>query len=110
MNPEVNAFQRAFVRDIRRFAELERKLRFLEESIKKEGIPVHTVIEKNFDAVSHYDMNQLEATLTDLERDVLNMTDSEDRLKKNFLDLKEWEAVLEKTDWFFQGVSHLDLL
>lgn len=49
-------------------------------------------------------MNQLEATLTDLERDVNNMTESEDRLKKNFLDLKEWEAVLEKTDWFFQGV------
>ncbi|KAE9556217.1 hypothetical protein FO519_000556 [Halicephalobus sp. NKZ332] len=103
LNPEVSAFQRTFVRDIRRFAELERKLRFLEESIKKENIPVHTVIEKNYDAVSHYDMNQLEATLTDLERDVMNMTESEDRLKKNFLDLKEWEAVLEKTDWFFQG-------
>uniref|UniRef100_A0AC34Q8Q7 V-type proton ATPase subunit a n=1 Tax=Panagrolaimus sp. JU765 TaxID=591449 RepID=A0AC34Q8Q7_9BILA len=103
LNPEVNAFQRTFVRDIRRFAELERKLRYLEEHIKRENIPLQTIIDKNFDAVSHYDMNQLETTLNDLERDVTNMTESEVRLKKNFLDLKEWEAVLEKTDWFFQG-------
>lgn len=86
---------------------MERKLRYLEERIKRENIPLQTIIDKNFDAVSHYDMNQLETTLTDLERDVTNMTESEGRLKKNFLDLKEWEAVLEKTDWFFQGVSLL---
>lgn len=86
---------------------MERKLRYLEEHIKRENIPLQTIIDKNFDAVSHYDMNQLETTLNDLERDVTNMTESEVRLKKNFLDLKEWEAVLEKTDWFFQGVSLL---
>lgn len=43
----------------------------------------------------------------DLERDVINMNESDMQLKKNFLELKEWEAVLEKTDQFFQGVIFL---
>jgi hypothetical protein len=33
------------------------------------------------------------------------MNESDIQLKKNFLELKEWEAVLEKTDHFFQGVG-----
>uniref|UniRef100_A0A7E4UYN7 V-type proton ATPase subunit a n=1 Tax=Panagrellus redivivus TaxID=6233 RepID=A0A7E4UYN7_PANRE len=103
LNAEVNSFQRMFVRDIRRFAELERKLRFLEEQIKKEGITITTVRDNNFDAMNHHEINQLEATLVDLERDVVNMSESDLQLKKNYLDLKEWEAVLDKTDLFFQG-------
>jgi hypothetical protein len=31
------------------------------------------------------------------------MNDSDFQLKKNFLELKEWEAVLLKIDQFFQG-------
>jgi V-type H+-transporting ATPase subunit a len=103
LNADVNSFQRMFVRDIRRFSEMERKLRFLEEQIKKEKIAIHSVIDKNYDAMSHHDINQLETTLADLERDVINMNETEYQMKKNFLDLKEWEAVLEKTDLFFQG-------
>lgn len=43
--------------------------------------------------------------MTDLERDVIHMNESDYQLKKNYLELKEWEAVLEKTDLFFQGVG-----
>ena len=93
-----------FVRDIRRFAEMERKLRFLDDQIRKEKITIHNVIDKNYEAMSHHDINQLETTLADLERDVINMNETNYQMKKNFLDLKEWEAVLEKTDLFFQGV------
>lgn len=49
------------------------------------------------------ELNQLESTLTDLERDVKNMNESDSQLKKNLYDLKEWDAVLDKTDEFFQG-------
>lgn len=35
------------------------------------------------------------------------MNESDHKLKKNFLELKEWEAVLIKVDQFFQGVSLL---
>lgn len=42
-----------------------------------------------------------------MERDVINMNESDIQLKKNFVELKEWEGVLEKTDQFFLGVSFL---
>ncbi|KAI6200552.1 V-type proton ATPase subunit a [Aphelenchoides besseyi] len=104
LNSEVNAFQRMFVRDIRRFDEMERKLRFLEGQVRKDDIDIvdNTFKEPN-DVVNHTDMNQLEQTLADLERDVINMNESDLQLRKNFLELKEWEAVLQKTDVFFQG-------
>ncbi|CAD5226514.1 unnamed protein product [Bursaphelenchus xylophilus] len=104
LNADVNSFQRMFVRDIRRFDEMERKLRFLDAQVQKDGIeiPDKTFKEPN-DVINHSEINQLEQTLTDLERDVNNMNDSDHQLKKNYLELKEWEAVLQKTDQFFQG-------
>jgi len=47
-------------------------------------------------------------TLSDLERDVIHMNDSDQQLKKNFLELKEWQHVLEKSDQFFAGVNPLN--
>ncbi|ETN71697.1 hypothetical protein NECAME_14123, partial [Necator americanus] len=41
------------------------------------------------------ELNQLETTLTDLERDVKNMNESDAQLKKNYMDLKEWDAGME---------------
>uniref|UniRef100_A0A915END3 V-type proton ATPase subunit a n=1 Tax=Ditylenchus dipsaci TaxID=166011 RepID=A0A915END3_9BILA len=40
LNSEVNSFQRMFVRDIRRFDEMERKLRFMENQIRKDEIEI----------------------------------------------------------------------
>lgn len=104
LNPDVNPFQRTFVRQIRRYDEMERKLRFLESQITKDSIVIGGRLDQgDYSVMPTAELNQLETTLTDLERDVKNMNESDAQLKANYMELKEWEAVLEKTDEFFQG-------
>ncbi|CAJ0579597.1 unnamed protein product, partial [Mesorhabditis spiculigera] len=104
LNPDVNSFQRMFVRDIRRYDELERKLRYLEGQINKDGILIGGKLnDGDFTVMPTAELNQLEATLTDLERDVKNMHESDTTLKRNYQELHEWENVLVKADEFFAG-------
>ncbi|CAJ0931186.1 unnamed protein product, partial [Mesorhabditis belari] len=104
LNPDVNSFQRMFVRDIRRFDELERKLRFLEGQINKDSIAIGGKCDDgDYTVLPTAELNQLEQTLTDLERDVKNMNDSDTMLRRNYEELQEWESVLVKTDEFFAG-------
>ncbi|KAI3418218.1 hypothetical protein GPALN_010435 [Globodera pallida] len=104
LNAEVNVFQRMFTKDIRRFDEMERKLRFLEAQIRKEN---HVIVDNTWheevDVMSHGEINEVEQKLIDKERDIISMNDSDQQLKKNFLELNEWEHVLGKTDEFFEG-------
>lgn len=39
-NGEMNAFQRKFVNEVRRCNEIERKLRYIEDELKKENIKI----------------------------------------------------------------------
>lgn len=104
LNENTNQYQRMFVRDIRRFDELQRKLRFIDSEIKKDEIVLTELAnEEDFEVLPPHELNQLEATLVDLEKDILNMKESELLLSKNYLELKEWDAILEKADQFFQG-------
>jgi len=40
LNPNVNAFQRKFVNEVRRCNEMERKLRYLNKQLEKDGIEI----------------------------------------------------------------------
>uniref|UniRef100_H2ZFW0 V-type proton ATPase subunit a n=1 Tax=Ciona savignyi TaxID=51511 RepID=H2ZFW0_CIOSA len=40
LNPDVNAFQRKFVNEVRRCDDMERKLRFLEKEVKKDNLAI----------------------------------------------------------------------
>uniref|UniRef100_A0A0N4ZHW6 V-type proton ATPase subunit a n=1 Tax=Parastrongyloides trichosuri TaxID=131310 RepID=A0A0N4ZHW6_PARTI len=103
LNAEVNNFQRVFVKDIRRFEELERKLRFLDNEIRRADIDVPDYNDPSYEVINQQAMNELENTLNDLERDVNQMSESKKELQKTYNGQKEWEAVLEKTDQFFAG-------
>uniref|UniRef100_A0A915N3F5 V-type proton ATPase subunit a n=2 Tax=Meloidogyne incognita group TaxID=654580 RepID=A0A915N3F5_MELJA len=121
LNADVNSFQRMFAKDIRRFDEMERKLSgilnnfkikahiivigFLEAQIRKDNNTILGSVESRdpVEVMPHHEINQLEQTLVDLERDVIHMNNSDQQLKRNYLELKEWQHVLEKADQFFEG-------
>ncbi|XP_076455849.1 V-type proton ATPase 116 kDa subunit a 1-like isoform X1 [Babylonia areolata] len=105
LNPDVNAFQRKFVNEIRRCEEMERKLRFLEKEVKKDGIPMLDTGD-NPDAPAPREMIDLESTFEKLENEMKEVNANSEALKKNFLELTELKHILRKTQTFFEEAEH----
>lgn len=105
LNPDVNAFQRKFVNEVRRCDEMERKLRFLEKEIRKDGIPMLDTGD-NPDAPVPREMIDLEATFEKLESEMNDVNANTEALKKNFLELTELKHILRKTQTFFDEADH----
>ncbi|KAJ3092075.1 H(+)-transporting V0 sector ATPase subunit a [Quaeritorhiza haematococci] len=104
LNPDVNAFQRAFVNEIRRIEELERKLRFLRSQIQKADIPIKplTVGVSYARSRSQQEIDELDAQLTEIESRVVQMNTSQETLNKRYLELTELRHVLRETATFFE--------
>uniref|UniRef100_A0A914HVS5 V-type proton ATPase subunit a n=1 Tax=Globodera rostochiensis TaxID=31243 RepID=A0A914HVS5_GLORO len=100
LNEKVNIFQRKFVTEVRRCDEMERKLRFLETEIKKDGIPMLDTGE-NPEAPQPREMFDLEAIFEKLENELREVNQNEEMLKKNFAELTELKHILRKTQQFF---------
>lgn len=100
LNPDVNAFQRKFVNEVRRCDEMERKLRFLEKEIKKDGIVMMTFGD-NPEAPQPREMIDLEATFEKLENELREVNTNAEALKKTYLELTELKHILRKTQQFF---------
>ncbi|KAK3785191.1 hypothetical protein RRG08_008530 [Elysia crispata] len=105
LNPDVNAFQRKFVNEIRRCEEMERKLRFLEKEINKDGIPMLNTGD-NPEAPAPREMIDLEATYEKLENEMKEVNSNSEALKRNFLELTELKHILRKTQTFFEEALH----
>ncbi|XP_029836521.2 V-type proton ATPase 116 kDa subunit a1 isoform X2 [Ixodes scapularis] len=105
LNPDVNAFQRKFVNEVRRCDEMERKLRFLEKEIKKDGIPMLDIGD-NPEAPQPREMIDLEATFEKLENELKEVNTNAEALKKTFLELTELKHILRKTQAFFDEQEH----
>ncbi|CAG0903462.1 unnamed protein product [Darwinula stevensoni] len=100
INRDMNSFQRKFVNEVRRCAEMERKLRFLETEMHKDGIEVLDSGE-NPDTPQPKDMIDMEATFDRLETELLEVNANAEALNQNFLELTELKQILLKTQGFF---------
>ncbi|KAK3839051.1 MAG: V-type ATPase, V0 complex, 116kDa subunit family [Linnemannia gamsii] len=109
LNPDVNAFQRAFVGEIRRFDEMERQLRFFTSQIEKAEIPVRTTLTNSYSsrARSRQELDDLEERLSEHENRLLQMNNSHETMQRRYLELTELKHVLRETSDFFQeAASH----
>ncbi|XP_065053830.1 V-type proton ATPase 116 kDa subunit a 1-like isoform X2 [Rhopilema esculentum] len=100
LNPDVNAFQRKFVNEVRRCDEMERKLRFLQKEIERAEIPIADTGE-NPDAPHPREMIDLEAQFEDLENEMKDSNANYEALQRSFLELTELKHILRKTQTFF---------
>ncbi|XP_033099670.1 V-type proton ATPase 116 kDa subunit a-like isoform X1 [Anneissia japonica] len=104
LNPDVNAFQRKFVNEVRRCDEMERKLRFLEKEIQRANIPIVTPPTIP-DSPIPREMIDLEACFEKLENEMKEVNTNQEALKRNFLELTELKHILRKTQHFFDESS-----
>uniref|UniRef100_A0A0N7ZA30 V-type proton ATPase subunit a n=1 Tax=Scylla olivacea TaxID=85551 RepID=A0A0N7ZA30_SCYOL len=108
LNPDVNAFQRKFVHEVRRCDEMDRKLRYLEKEILKDKLQIIDTGE-NPAAPQPREMIDLEATFEKLENELREVNANAETLKKNSLELTELKHVLATTQLFFQEEAQTSL-
>jgi V-type H+-transporting ATPase subunit a len=100
LNGEVNAFQRKFVNEVRRCDEMQRKIRYVEAEVTKDGVKI-----KDCDDVPRApnprEIIDLEAHLEKTENEMMELSQNAVNLKTNYLELLELRHVLEKTQGFF---------
>lgn len=103
LNPEVNAFRRAFVSEIKRLDEMARKIRFLETQTRKAHIPIHPASSNSYNARTRtqQEIDELEQRLADHEQRVQQMNISQETLNRRYLELTELRHVLRETAVFF---------
>ncbi|XP_047135938.1 V-type proton ATPase 116 kDa subunit a 1 isoform X1 [Hydra vulgaris] len=106
LNPDVNAFQRKFVNEVRRCDEMERKLRFMQKEIDKAGIPVID-IQENPDTPHPKEMIDMEAQFEQLENEMKDSNSNHDALIRSSLELTELKHILRKTHVFFDEAEHV---
>jgi len=106
LNPGVNAFQKKFVSEVRRCDEMERKLRFFEKEIKKDGLPLFAPND-NPEAPQPKEMIDLEMTFEKLEKEVKIVNKNSEELKRTYLNLTELRSMLKKTQQFFDEVENI---
>ncbi|OBZ86219.1 V-type proton ATPase subunit a [Choanephora cucurbitarum] len=101
LNPEVNAFQRSFVSEIRRLDEMER---FLQTQLQKNDIQVRplTAAAYRSRARSAQEVDDLEENLKEYENRISQLNSSHETLQRRYLQLTELRHVLRESSVFFQ--------
>lgn len=103
LNPDTNAFQRTFTKEIRRLDNVERQLRYFHAQMDKAGIPMRSSSEfsDNLAAPLASEIDELAERSESLEQRIASLNDSYETLKKREVELTEWRWVLREAGGFF---------
>ncbi|XP_057451460.1 V-type proton ATPase subunit a1-like [Lotus japonicus] len=96
LNAEKSPFQRTFVNQVKRCAEMSRKLRFFKDQINKAGLISSTRIVLQRDI----DLEDLEVQLAEHEHELIEMNSNSDKLRQSYNELLEFKIVLQKACGF----------
>jgi len=117
LNPDMNAFQRNFINDVKRCDEMERRLRFFEAEVVKEIRDQNATVEPAaiIDDLSllqkdekKLQIDELETQFDDLEKELQQMNSNQEMLNRNYNELIELKFVLQEDATFFSEVTDLD--
>ncbi|KAL4389140.1 hypothetical protein S83_006351 [Arachis hypogaea] len=91
LNSEKSPFQRTFVNQVKRCAEISRKLRFFKDQISKAGVV-------SSDPVMQPDIHleDLEIQLAEHEHVLTEMNSNSEKLQQSYMELLEFKVVLQK--------------
>ncbi|XP_061354944.1 V-type proton ATPase subunit a1-like isoform X1 [Gastrolobium bilobum] len=96
LNAEKSPFQRTFVNQVKRCAEMSRKLRFFKDQINKAGLmsSCRTVLQPDID------LEDLEVQLAEHEHELIEMNSNSDKLQQSYNELLEFKIVLQEACGF----------
>ncbi|KAG0246836.1 V-type ATPase, V0 complex, 116kDa subunit family [Mortierella sp. GBAus27b] len=110
LNPDLSAFQRSFVNEIRRFDEMERQLRLFTSQIGKADIPIRSSHSSHRARTpSRQELDEIERRLSEHETRLVQLNKSYEALQRRYWELIELKHVLREAAAFFEeAASHQD--
>ncbi|KAL0460248.1 UNVERIFIED_CONTAM: V-type proton ATPase subunit a1, partial [Sesamum latifolium] len=92
LNDDKSPFQRTFVNQVKRCAEMSRKLRFIKDQIHKAGLTPSPSPAPQLDI----DLEELEIQLEEHEHGLIEMNANSEKLQQTYNELLEFKMVLQK--------------
>ncbi|PQP98900.1 V-type proton ATPase subunit a3 [Prunus yedoensis var. nudiflora] len=100
LNAEKSPFQRTYAAQIKRCAEMARKLRFFKDQMLKANLP-SSKSKRQVDV----NVDDLEVKLGEFEAELIEMNSNSEKLQRSYNELIEYKLVLEKAGEFFHSAQ-----
>jgi V-type H+-transporting ATPase subunit a len=103
LNSETSAFQRSFVKEVRRIDEIERQLRFFGKQIEAAGLLIAPLDYDNLSSAAPnvQEVDELADRTKHYEERINSLNGSHETLQKRYTELLELRYVLKETGGFF---------
>jgi V-type H+-transporting ATPase subunit a len=109
LNPDLSAFQRKFIAEVRRCDEMERKVMYIRKELIKDGMEVNEIYQDLPSVPNPREFIDLEALFEKTENEILELSENFSQLLQNFQELTELQYVLQRTQVsnFYRSIKFL---